>query len=306
MKKLLIIVAAIPAASQAETFNKALHSSAAPTTSSPTLDLALNTDFALGRELPFAAGDEIVDEGEFGASLTYSRSVEGLGVLKVTPGATISPNLFDEDDTSSAIYAQIRLQTSNVLTSRESTAGEPLDAKLQDTLVPFVTYRYTGGYTEQFENRTFIDHLISAGLSYNNTRLGFCTSGYVRQQQDECSRVLSIAVTPAIDVVASENDARRRFTPKLKSEFAIPLVGGFRLLAEGSAEWRMFSALKAANGKDREDKRVSGYVGVEAEISPALKFAVGGRGTKNYSNDKESRFDRGYLVLSLAYKPRLF
>ncbi|RYG16460.1 MAG: hypothetical protein EON96_08715 [Caulobacteraceae bacterium] len=255
----------------------------------------------------------MIDEAEYGVTGTISRNIAGVADLKFTPGASINPNQFVEDDPASSLFFQVGLQRENQVSRALDNQQRVL--KIQDGVTPFVRYRVSAGFANAFETRSYVDQTLSAGFTFEDIRTYLCVNDEVPLQGPQLGCTgkggLSYTLAPSLELVRSDDPDRERFTPRLKITVNYPVSRGYALRLELEGQARFYEHLNAPSGENREDMRLIATASIDVSgavhdwlpwISRDTTFRLGLRGSQNWSNDDTQDYRRGYIVPSIGWE----
>lgn len=203
---------------------------------------AISASPRIGRSLPFRADDIPVDESEAEISVAAAnRDAFGFTKLESRIGVASSPQLLDDSDAASAIYAQVTVGDSFIPFRRlllRSTGN--LNGKVADAWRPYARYRFTRNYANFFRAYARSDHQVTAGIRYRDVRTIMADSqlapatevgaasetvGWYWEARAEGSQIWST------------DDTRKRFTPLVRLDvYSRPVAGGVRIFARSQGD----------------------------------------------------------------------
>lgn len=258
---------------------------------------------SFGRDIPFADGDELIDEGEYSFTLSLHRKLSDQATFSITPGVSFSPNFFVDDEPSSALFTQFKISAEDKLVTAVRE-GREAGLSGRDTVTPFGSYKFAAAYQDGFEKKKHHDHLFTLGLTYKNVIYVLCEAAQ-SPSTTGCSGAsgMSFSITPAVELTESTQQDRERITPRVKAEFGFPVAIGLRFNFEAVAEARFFD-IRTASGDKRTDYRFSGFAGmnfgdllVRRFGLPAwVKAKAGMRVIWNESNEAGKDFTRAHFL----------
>lgn len=272
-----------------------------------------------GTDLPEDIQRDLVDESEAEVSFRFTKRLHGNFNIQLRGGATFAPNYFDEDDARSALYAQISIgERENPLTAFRSLGTEEL-SRSQDTILPYVRYRYIRGYEQFFERLKANDHRFTVGLTYQDIRGIMCSDAEWRRLQENpdieglCTgdKGLYWQVEGNFNRIESTDPLKERSYAALSVKGITRPFRGFRLFAELGAEAHFFSTERIDTGRHREDQLARVTVGLDLTTplarllgvrgSTAIEATIGGRWERNWSNRADKRYERAFVVPVLSF-----
>lgn len=215
-----------------------------------------------GNEIDAPPGDSIIDDSEGRVSLGLIHTLADRSTLTFSTGASISPNLYDADDQSSAFYVEGDWR-------RKSATGD-------SAVTPFVTYRFSTSYEGAFRGATDTNHSLTGGLRLDDRLSALCVdprASLVLKSNDEgCQNAPTFAATLSAGWVDSTSDARAALTPALDLGLTYPLPGSFGLTVNVRGQGQFFERMAATGGGEREDWRFESTVSLD--VSTPLRNAM--------------------------------
>jgi hypothetical protein len=264
-----------------------------------------------GNEIDAAPGDSIIDDSEGRVSLGLIRKSADGTVLTFTTGASLSPNLYDDDDRSSAFYVEGDWR-------RKSATGD-------SAITPYATYRFSTGYEGEFRGSTDTSHSLAGGFRFDDRLSSLCIdprASLVLKSNDEgCQNAPTFAATLSGSWVDSTADAKAAISGAVEAGLTYPLPGSFSLTVSARGQGQSYERMTATGGGDREDWRfettvsldvstplrnvmVQNNPGLERIWSERLKILLGVGFVTNESNLDGKDFTRRRFVPSISWTRR--
>jgi hypothetical protein len=272
----------------------------------------------VGRDLPAGIVRDTKDESDGELALSLKRPLAGNLDIQIRLGATFAPNYFDEDDPQSGLYAQIGIgERADLLTGFRSLGTDEI-SRHQDTITPYARYRYIRGYEGFFERPATNDHRFTVGLTYQDIRGVMCSDEEWRRLEEAADleglcagdRGLYWRIDGNFNLVESTDPLRERSFAAVGVKAVSRPLRGVRFFAEVGAEAHFYSNERVATGARREDRLARVTLGVDASRPFArlmrigrrreLEASIGARWERNWSNRADKRYERGFLVPTLA------
>jgi hypothetical protein len=286
----------------------------------PLFRFTISARPTFGTDLPDDIDRDLVDEADGEVSLRLTKKLYKAVNLQLRAGATYAPNYFDEDDGRSSLYAQVGIgEVETRLTRFQSLSSNEL-SQFQDTVLPYLRYRYIRAYERFFDRVKANDHRVTVGLTYTDIRGIMCSDEEWRRVKEDpgieglCTgdKGLYWQLETNFNRLMSDDPIREKnFATVSAKAISRPLWYGIRLFGELGGEAHFFSTEKVSGGRHRKDRLARLTLGVDLTrpLSRALGIrgrsamdaSIGARWERNWSNGADKRYERGFIVPVLSF-----
>ncbi|MCE7795705.1 hypothetical protein LWE61_03935 [Sphingobium sufflavum] len=261
--------------------------------------------------LPKGSAQDLVDEGEHEVSIEIVKSdfLFKTWPLRFKGGATYSPQAFDDQDPSSATYAEIGLgNTAKNLDDllQRNTLLKRHVKKYEGKIKPYFLFRHTDGQSGFIDGHKRYDDNLSGGFSYTTNNPWHCSA----IEDGVCKSNWKLIIGADIARNWSSDGTQRYWQTKASVKGITPsldLTAKFNLFAKFDVSRRSFDSVPQLV-KDRKDwsYKTSGGVEVTFDIhgidfagNAGLRYQV--RNSNVDANDYHRTYGFGSLEASVKF-----
>lgn len=251
----------------------------------------------IGTPLPLPSELDPVDNSGIAASVTFERRGRtGLTDFAIEAGTTYAPQLLDDNDEQSSIYAKATIGDRYVpLPQLTRRLGSAIDGQENDAIRPFASYQFARVHSGFLDTKTADDHTVTAGIRYRDVRTIMTETG---------GRGIYTELRGQVERVWSTSAAREQIIPGVRARLVSqPFGANLRLFGEARGDFKFYTDRPLSSGQDREDQRLRLTTGIDlSELfdGPFVEVAI--QYQKIWSNDPTAEHDRLYFAPTLQWQ----